>query len=172
MKIKYFLLAAVLIFATAAFSQEIQIKDKAPFTYAYLECSGSWQQIPVKIGEFIGEFFKQGLTPAGELFGMYFNSLDEVSEADLKWYVGFAIPDKSEVKEPLKKGEYKFSKIAHYVYTGPYDKVGDTYMMIFKQIAEKGYVPAGPVMENYLNDPSNTKPEELRTEIIIPVAKK
>jgi AraC family transcriptional regulator len=172
MKINRILIAAMVIFATIAFSQEVQIKDETPFTYASLECAGSYNLIPAKIEEFMGEFFKQGLIPMGSFFGLYLNSPAEVKEADLKWLIGFPIQNEAAVKEPLKKAEFKYEKVAYYLYKGPFEKVGDVYPVVFKQIAEKGYAAAGPVMENYLDDPNNTKPEDLRTEIIIPVAKK
>jgi effector-binding domain-containing protein len=35
-----------------------------------------------------------------------------------------------------------------------------------------GYVADGPLLERYLNNPMQVKPEELRTEIWIPCAKK
>ena len=172
MKINYFLVAAMLIFSIIAFSEEIVIKDQTPFTYAYIECSGSYSQIPAKIGEFMGAFFKQGLTPSGALLGLYFNSPGVVAEADLKWAIGIPVATDAAIKEPLKKGEFKHTVIAYYLYKGPFEKVGEAYDKVFKQIAEKGYIPAGPVMENYLDDPYKTKPEDLRTEIIVPVVKK
>ena len=172
MKINYLLVAAMLIFSVVAFSEEVVIKDQPPFTYAYFECSGSYSQIPAKIGEFMGAFFKQGLTPTGALMGQYFNSPGEVAEADLKWAIGMPVAKDAAVKEPLKKGEFKHPLIAFYLYKGPYEKIGTAYDILFKQIAEQGYTAAGPVMENYLDDPYTTKPEDIRTEIIVPVAKK
>jgi effector-binding domain-containing protein len=172
MKINYVLVAAIFIFSIIAFSEEIVIKDQTPFTYAYLECSGSYTQIPAKIGEFMGAFFKQGLTPSGALLGQYFNSPGEVDEADLKWAIGMPVVKDAAVKEPLKRGEFKQTVIAYYLYKGPYEKIGTAYDILFKQITEKGYAPAGPTMENYLDDPYTTKPEEIRTEIIVPVVKK
>ena len=173
MKTYRILIALMFVFAISAgaFAQEVQIKDETPFTYAYLECAGSYNMIPAKIGEFMGEFFKQGLIPAGSFFGLYLNSPDEVKEADLKWVIGFPVQNDAAVKEPLKKGEFKYEKVAYYLYKGPFDKANAAYELIFKFIGENGYRPAGPVMERYLDDPSSTKPEDLRTEIIVPLSK-
>jgi len=173
MKTNRILIALMFVFAIAAgaFTQEVQIKNETPFTYAYLECSGSYNLIPAKIGEFMGEFFKQGLVPSGSFFGLYLNSPDEVKEADLKWLIGFPVQNDAAVKEPLKKAEFKYEKVAYYLYKGPFEKIGDAFGLIFKFIGENGYKPAGPVMERYLDDPSSTKPEDLRTEIIVPVSK-
>ena len=44
--------------------QEVAIRDSAPFTYAYLECQGSYQQIPAKINEFMRRILQAGADAA------------------------------------------------------------------------------------------------------------
>ncbi|MGB9005929.1 MAG: hypothetical protein WCB96_09415 [Candidatus Aminicenantales bacterium] len=39
-------------------------------------------------------------------------------------------------------------------------------------IEQSGYKPSGPVLETWMDDPAQTKPEDCRTLIIIPVEKK
>ncbi len=39
-------------------------------------------------------------------------------------------------------------------------------------IKAQGLTAAGPILERYLNNPMQAKPEDLRTEIWIPVKKK
>jgi effector-binding domain-containing protein len=153
--------------------QEVVIQDTTPFTYAYLEGSGSYQQIPAKIGIFMQEFFKQNLMPSGNFFGMYLNAPGQVKEEELQWRLGFPIAAESVVATPLLKGECKATKIAVYLYVGPYEKVGDAYVKIFEFIAKSGFKAVGPTIEKYLDmDPAAVKPEERKTEINIPVEKK
>ena len=74
---------------------------------------------------------------------------------------------------PLLKGECKATKMAVYLYVGPYEKVGDAYTKLFQFIDQNGFQAAGPTMEKYLDmNPDAVKPEERRTEINIPVEKK
>jgi effector-binding domain-containing protein len=167
--------ASMLITFMAAMvcGQEVVIQDTAPFSYAYLECSGSYGQIPAKIGEFMPEFFKQNLMPTGNFFGMYLNAPGQVKEEELQWRLGFPVAAESVVAAPLLKGECKATKMAVYLYVGPYEKVGAAYGKIFEFIAKSGFKAVGPTMEKYLDmDPTAVKPEELRTEINIPVEKK
>ena len=173
MKKTLFAFVLIVFWVMSLSGQEVMIQDTAPFTYAYLECSGSYEQIPAKIGLFMPEFFKQNLMPAGNFFGMYLNSPGQVKEEELQWRLGFPIAADSAVAAPLQKGECKATKIAVYQYVGPYEKVGDAYGKIFAYIEQNGYKIAGPCIEQYLDmDPSAVKPEELRTEINIPVEKK
>jgi AraC family transcriptional regulator len=153
--------------------QEVVIKDTTPFSYAYLEFKGSYEQIPDKVNEFMGAFFKQGLMPAGNFFGMYLNSPGDVKEEELVWRLGFPVAADAVVAAPLLKGECKATRIAVYLYVGPYEKVGIAYGQIMEFIDRSGYKPSGPAIEKYLDmDPTAVKPEDLRTEINIPVEKK
>ncbi len=62
-------------------------------------------------------------------------------------------------------------KYAVFLHTGPYDGISETYNAIFSQ-----WVPTSgeslkdtPCFEVYLNDPCKIKPEDLKTEICIPI---
>jgi len=165
-----FFIAALAVLLPA---QEVVIQDSAPFAYAYLECRGSYQQIPAKVNEFMGAFFKQGLMPAGNFFGLYLNDPGQVKEGELLWRLGFPVAAEAPIAAPLQKGEFNYNKVAVLLFTGPYEKVNGAYGKVFEFIAKNGWTPAGPIMEKYLDmDPQAVKPEALRTEIHIPVEKK
>jgi effector-binding domain-containing protein len=168
-----FSLLLISVLAILLPGQEVVIQDTAPFSYAYLECRGSYEQIPARIGEFMPEFFKQNLMPAGNFFGMYLNAPGQVKEEELQWRLGFPIAAESTVAAPLQKGECRATKMAVFLYVGPYEKVSDAYGKMFTFIEQNGYKAAGPTMEKYLDmNPEAVKPEDLKTEINIPVEKK
>lgn len=63
-------------------------------------------------------------------------------------------------------------KYAVFLHAGPYEKLGETYTAIFSQwLPEAGAkLREAPCFDIYLNrDPRRTKPENLRTEICIPI---
>ena len=164
---------ALVAFSVLSRAQEIQIKQIVPFSYAYLECEGSYRQIPVKIGTFMQEFFKQKLWPAGGFFGLYLNSPQQVKEEELKWQVGFPVAKEAAVAAPLEKGEFTHTQVAVCLYVGPYENIGGAFGRIFQYIDDCGFKVSGPIMEKYLDqNPQSVKPAELRTEINIPVEKK
>jgi effector-binding domain-containing protein len=165
-------IVAILACAWPGFAQDVQVKDQTPFDYAYLDCAGSFQQIPAKIMDFMGAFFKQGLRPAGAMFAMYFNSPQEVPEAELKWLIGMPTAAGAAPAEPLKKSRFDYPKVAVVLHIGPYDKVSETYAKLMAHIDANGWKPAGPALEKYLDNPQTTAPEKLRTEIAMPVARK
>lgn len=54
---------------------------------------------------------------------------------------------------------------------GPYERLGDTYTWLFDTwLPQHGHAPAGACYEIYLNNPMNTRPEELLTAIHVPIA--
>jgi AraC family transcriptional regulator len=59
-----------------------------------------------------------------------------------------------------------------FLHAGPYKAFGQTYDRIFKgwltQSGER--LREEPCFELYLNNPGDTKPEDLRTEIWLPIA--
>jgi AraC family transcriptional regulator len=173
MKKTIFTFVFITFMAALVCGQEVVIQDTTPFTYSYLECSGSYKQIADKINLFMQEFFKQNLMPAGNFFGMYLNSPGQVKEEELQWRLGFPVAADSVVAAPLLKGECKATQMAVYLYVGPYEKVGDAYGKIFEFVEKDGYKAAGPTIEKYLDmNPDAVKPEERKTEINVPVEKK
>ena len=167
-----FILVLFLSFALTAGEQEVVIDDMEPFTYAAMGFTGSFEKMEQSIGTFMQEFFKQGLTPGGPLLGIYYNDPMKTKVEDLKWAVGFPVPKDAAVKEPLKKIDTTFKKAAVYLYTGPYEKMDKAYEKIFQYIEKSGYKMIWPCYDKYLNNPQEVKPEDLKTEMIVPVEKK
>jgi DNA gyrase inhibitor GyrI len=153
--------------------QQVEIKDGTPFSYVYMEFSGSHYQIPQKIPLFIQEARKQQLQTkvTGDLFGIYFDFRGQVSGVDTVWGFGFKMVKDTTVQLPLKKAQYNYEKIARMIHVGPYVLVGLAYSVMIPLIEEKGMEVIGPPIETWLDDPDQVKPEDCRTEVIIPVRK-
>jgi AraC family transcriptional regulator len=61
-------------------------------------------------------------------------------------------------------------RMVHTVHKGPYETCEPTYLAAFAWIKERGLSISGPIREIYPNDPMEVPPEEIITEIYIPVA--
>ena len=171
MKKAAFSILTILACVSLAFGQDVQIKDQAAYSYAYLDCVGPFQQIAPKMAEFMGAFFEQNLKAAGGPFAIYFDMPGKVPEAELKWLIGMPIAPEASPAQPLKKGEYKFSKVAVCLHVGPYDKIGETFTKLLTYVNQNGWKVIGPAMEKYLNNPQMVTPDKLQTEIVLPVEK-
>ncbi|GLX00029.1 GyrI-like domain-containing protein [Microtetraspora sp. NBRC 16547] len=54
-------------------------------------------------------------------------------------------------------------------HVGPYDQISLTAHALLAWCAERGHLPAGPMREIYVSDPSSTPPERLVTHLMIPL---
>jgi AraC family transcriptional regulator len=168
------LLGAIVSFAgqQEKSGQEVEIKEVESFWYAYMEFSGPFDNMEKNIQVFMGEFFKQGLVPAGPFMGVYYNNPRKVKPEELKWDIGFQVSSDVKVGPPLKKKEFTKKTAAVYLYIGPYEKMGAAYDKVFKYAEDNGYKILWPTYDKYLNNAMQVKPEELKTQVIVPLEKK
>jgi len=106
-----------------------------------------------------------------EYLTIYYDDPD-VTESDKQRADVCMVPN----KECVPTGELRLKQIpggryAIYLYKGTYQKLGMVYDTIYgKYIPEGGYqLDARPMFERYLNDPEETRPEDLLTEIYVPI---
>lgn len=168
---------AVLCFAAAAAAQElaVTVKDVASFPYLAIAHKGPYTDMGTVINQLVGAMQAQGLFPQirGPLVGVYFNSPGQVAPEELSWEAGFVVAAQATAAPPLVKKTWEYKTVAAALYVGPYDGVGTAIVKIMGWLAANGYEAAGPVLERYLDqNPSAVKPEALRTEIWVPVAKR
>jgi len=172
MKKMIFLILMLSLAAGLAAQLEPKIRESGEdFTYAALECQGSYAQIPQKMGELMAEVQKQNLEMLGGPSMIYYNSPAQAKPEELRWDVCLPVHALEKVAAPLKKGEYKHPLVAEVIYKGSYDSVSSAYPALMEFIAKSGYSVSGPICESYMDDPASTKPEECRTLIVVPVKK-
>jgi len=136
--------------------------------------TGSYTLIPellMKIYEFaVGN----KITICGPpLFLCHETRVEAVTEANKKgtarvevaWPVFGIVKGYREIKAYTIPG----GKMVRTVHHGPYESCEPTYQKLFTWIETKGLHISGPIREVYLNDPRLVKPEEILTEIFVPV---
>ena len=89
-----------------------------------------------------------------------------------KWhfFVGMGVTSQLTPQDNIRPsllGKRKYVKALH---RGPYRKVGQTYMHMFDWIKEQGLTPEPESIEFYMNDPGQTKQDELETVVLVPVS--
>ena len=63
----------------------------------------------------------------------------------------------------------KSQKYARALHKGPYKDVGPTYKALYEWSIAQGITLKNEAIECYLNDPSEVKPTEIETEILLPL---
>ena len=132
----------------------------------YDQCGSAWEKLT-------GWAAPQGLLGAGPTFIGICHDDPEVTPPDkVRYDACLTVEEDFEPGgdigvQTIAAGEYAVT-----THIGPYSKLGDTYAKLFGQwLPQNGREPAPqPGFEIYLNDPDGTEPEELLTDIYVPLA--
>jgi effector-binding domain-containing protein len=152
---------------------EVTLQTVEPFSYVCIPVKGSFAKIQEAVPNLLSEMAAQNTAPTGPLLGIYYNSPEEVDSQALEWEVGFPVTPMQAIRTPLVLKKWTFTQVAASVHKGPYSDVGKTIVKMTEWMDANGWVPAGPFLERYMDmNPSEMRPEDLRTEIWIPCRKK
>lgn len=133
--------------------------------YISLDFCGAWQ----KLWNFVKE---QNLYSEGIEHICIYHDDPKVTEADkLRTYVCLVLPKHAEPKGEIGVMHLPAAKYLVFRYKGPYEDLKSVYDTIYScQLPDSGYkLVDAPCYEMYLNNPADTAPEELLTEIHIPI---
>lgn len=135
---------------------------------------GPYNQIPTafaelgrRLGPMAGLLFSRGST----MMAIYHDDPESVPLEQLNSDAAVVVPDDLPMPDGLIEQWVTAGRYACTVHNGPYEQLGDTWSRFMGE-----WLPAcghtlgqGPSYERYLNNPSNTAPADLRTEICIPI---
>lgn len=156
--------------AFAGSSHEIRLEQVEPQHFA-----GVRRQVPVsELGPFFGEALpkvmgwlaQKGVPPASMPAAVWWAMDMESGVADCQ--SGCFVADAVEGEDDITGGVTAGGDVLTVQHTGPYDTVGQTWMAVYRRAAELGRTP-GPGWEVYVDDPGDTAPEALRTQIFLPI---
>jgi effector-binding domain-containing protein len=111
------------------------------------------------------EIAQAGKAPAGPPFVLYFDEEFNPDKVDVE--VAFPVADPEIATRTLPA-----TLAATTVHVGPYDKLERAYAAVYGWANENGYESVTPMRDIYTNDPENTAPDQLVTEVILPVKKR
>ncbi len=153
---------------------EIAIVDVPAQKVLGITKTGNYQLIPELLMQVIGYTVSEKITIAGPpVFLCHEVSPESVKEANEKGtaVVEVAWPVFGPVRgdKEIRSYELPGGKMVRTVHRGPYEACEPTYLRLFEWIGKKGLTISGPVREVYLNDPHEVMPEEITTEILVPV---
>lgn len=95
----------------------------------------------------------KGISPTGSLFGRYLNSPASVPERELRWEVGLPVPEGTAAVSPFEVRKFDDPLVVTAVVPGPHS-APKPWPELFQWIEKNGYVPTGPTMTTWLDDPA------------------
>lgn len=111
------------------------------------------------IGQYLGSL---GEVPGGAPFVAYYNMNIE----DLDIEAGFPVSKPIPGTGTIQSNQMPAGKYATCLYKGPYNECGAAYEELTRWVLAQGCETTGVAHEFYLNDPTETPPQELKTQII------
>ena len=151
---------------------KIQIRRFEPLRVAFLRHIGPYDQVGStweQLADWVGAHCLFG--PQTEWVGACYDD-PEITPADKIRYDACVSVDESVMPEgeigiqQVGGGEYAVA-----LHQGPFVKLGETYAAIYgRWLPGQGREPrSAPCLEFYLNDPDSTEPEDLLTEVWVPI---
>jgi effector-binding domain-containing protein len=116
-------------------------------------------------GTVVAFLASRGKHPAGPPFALYRN----MDMKDLDVEAGFPVRGTIEGADPMVAGEIECCDAATCTHVGSYESIHESYDSLIAWMEREGYAGNGQVYEFYLNDPSVTPADRLRTRIVLPL---
>jgi effector-binding domain-containing protein len=104
---------------------------------------------------------EHGKVPAGPPFALYYN----MDMDDLEVEFGFPVDELLQGSASIMASTTPTGKAVTTLYIGPYEEIEPAYDYLMKWCADNSLILNGVAYEVYLNDPSNTSPEMLKTQV-------
>jgi len=154
-------------------SMKVEIKTIDPVRVAFVRHTGPYDEVGETWGRLCAWAGPRGLLgPDMRMFGASHDDPEVTPPEKIRYDACLAVDEDFEGEgeigiQILAGGDYAVT-----LHAGPYQKLGDTYAALFGQwFAPTTHEPGdSPCLEFYLNDPENTPPEDLLTEICVPIA--
>jgi AraC family transcriptional regulator len=150
----------------------VNIKTRPQGRLAALGHTGPYLEIGKKFEALAAMFSSRGLWPSAQgMAGVYYDDPNAVAEADLRSHAGIIVGADFEMPDDMENLAVTEGKVAVMTFKGPYSGLKAGYDYLYGVwLPESGEEPRdAPAMEIYLNDPTDTAPEELLTEVCLPL---
>jgi AraC family transcriptional regulator len=161
--------------STGGPTMDVRIENVAPMRVAFIRHTGPYDQVGTTWGQLMAWAGQHGLSgPQSKMLGLCHDD-PEVTPPDKIRYdacvvVGDGVQPEGEVGvQEIAGGEYAVT-----THEGPYEKLGETYARLCGEwLSQSGReLRSAPGFEVYRNSPQQTPPEQLLTDIHMPLASK
>lgn len=151
---------------------KVEIKTIEPMRVAFMRHVGPYSEVSVTWDKLCTWMGKEGLLGGGAVLLGICHDDPEVTPPEKIRYDACVTVDQDFAPtgeigvQVVAGGEYAVT--THF---GPYNKLGETYSNIMGQWLPRSgrELGATPCFEIYLNDPQSTEPEDLLTDIYVPL---
>lgn len=153
----------------------VAFKDRQPVRMVALVHEGAPHELKRSFDALVAWAGPKGLLhQSRHALALYLTNMMTTPVADQRSYAGFILEEGEVVtpEAPFLEVTVPGGRHAMTLYRGPYAELGVAWSEVYAAIAAQGETPADqPPFEINLNNPRTTAPEDLLTEIWVPLAK-
>lgn len=150
----------------------ISIRDEPARHLAAIPHKGDYQLIGRDFEQLFGLLGMRGLMPrTGAMIGVYYDDPDSTPTEDLRSLAAVEFPQEARIDPPIERATLPAGRHAVLLFKGPYTGLPAGYAQLFRDWLPNSDEEPGdaPAFELYLNNPRETAPEDLLTEICLPL---
>ncbi|MGB3279667.1 MAG: AraC family transcriptional regulator [Pseudorhodobacter sp.] len=159
--------------AKETFMHSIIIRNEPKRDIVGLPHKGNYQLIGREFEHLFTALGTRGLMgKTGTMVGVYLHDPESTPEPDLRSFAGTEFPATDVLDSPIERMTLPSGRHAVLRVKGPYTALPAAYTQLYREwLPMADEVPANsPVYELYLNNPRETAPEDLLTEICLPLS--
>lgn len=151
----------------------VEIRNEPARRIAAMPHKGPYMNISRAFEKLGATIAARGLFPQmGKMIGVYYDSPADVAPENLRSHAGFEIAAQTPIDAPLESVTLPAGRYAVLSFKGPYAGLPAAYNQLLGDWLPKSNEPIAdvPMFEIYLNSPMDTAPENLLTEVCLPLA--
>jgi AraC family transcriptional regulator len=151
----------------------VTLRNEPERRLAVMPHAGPYHEINRAFEKLYGTLAARGqVAQTGAMVGIYYDDPNAVQADRLRSHAGAEVPAELALAPPLDVLTMRGGRYAVLTFKGPYAGLPAAYDQLFgRWLPTSGETAAdAPSAEIYLNSPMNTAPEDLLTEILLPLA--
>lgn len=153
-------------------TMKVMIKQLDDILVAYVDHIGPYEECGQAWDTLCGSLAPEGLLGGdAKMIGVSYDDPDVVAPEKLRYQACVSIAEKFTTADEINFKTIAGGSYAMTTHIGAYENLKETYRQFFGQwLSQSDYEAADkPCIEIYLNDPESTEPEDLITDIYLPL---
>jgi CubicO group peptidase (beta-lactamase class C family) len=139
--------------SSTASALQPQVRQAAPIYAIVIPMTGSYALHGEAIDLITAYLTSMRVKPTGQLFGRYLNSPAAIPENELRWEVGYPVPEGTTAAAPFEVRRIDEPLVVTAIVAGPHSQP-KPWPDLFQWIGKNGYIPVGPTMTVWLEGPA------------------
>lgn len=151
---------------------KVEIKQRPAMRVAAVRHVGPYTEIGKAFEQLgrIAESERLPRAPAPSMLAIYYDDPARTAPAELRSDAALVVPENAKLPKSLAEQRIAAGEYACAMHVGPYETLPSAWRQLLGEwLPASGKRVAGPSIEVYHNMPGQVPPEQLRTELCVPV---